>query len=168
LSSFSQAGQRSGEVAAGGPWLASDQRCTFVERVAVFVVERHHRALAAGETTVGAVEVHIGFVGWLRVDIDGVGEPESGEQAPACPNRAANANLAQPGDSLRRIAQGVPRPPRQLHRFLNGVLGLLGVPQDGVGDGEQPAALGMDSGFKPWRNARRLIVSHDHETIEPA
>ena len=63
---------------------------------------------------------------------------------------------------------GVPRPPGQFHRFLDGVLGLLGVPQDGIGNGEKPAALRLDSGFKPWRNTRRLIVSHDHETVEAA
>src|ERR1700737_205204 len=40
-----QACEPPGEVAPGRPWLASDQLRAFVERVAVFVVERHPGAL---------------------------------------------------------------------------------------------------------------------------
>src|SRR3989454_9573028 len=116
-------------MAAGGPRLASDQSRAFVERVAVLVVERHDGALRAGEATVAAVEIQIGIFSWVLVDISGFREPESGEQAAARANGAADADLAQPGAPLRRIAQGCPRPPGQLHRLLDRVLGLLDVPQ---------------------------------------
>src|ERR1700732_2632856 len=56
---LSQACERSGEMAASGPWLAADQRSAFVERVAVLVVQRHHGALLAGEAPEAAVEVQI-------------------------------------------------------------------------------------------------------------
>ena len=55
--------------------------------------------------------------------------------------------------------------PGLLHRVLHGVLGLLDVPQDGIGNGEQPAALRMDGGVEASR-IHRLLVGHDHETIE--
>ena len=48
-------------MAAGGPRLASDQRRAFIERVAVFVVQRHHGALLAREAAVAAVEVQITY-----------------------------------------------------------------------------------------------------------
>src|SRR5712692_5550432 len=104
---LSKACQRPGEVAAGGPGLASDQRRAFVDRVAVLVVERHHGALLAAEPAVASIEVQIGFLGWLPMDIDGVGKPEAGEQPPACPNGTANTNLAKPRASLRWITQRV-------------------------------------------------------------
>jgi hypothetical protein len=126
------------------------------------------RALLAAEAEIGSIEIQVGFLGRLRRHGDAFSEPDSGKQATASPNRAADANLTQPGAPLRWIAERVPGPPGQLHRLLNGVLGFLGIPQDGIGDGEQPAALGVDDGLKSSRRTRRPIVSHDHETVEPA
>src|SRR6266568_7659259 len=76
---LSQAGEGSGEVTAGGPGLASDERRAFVERVAVFVVERDHGTLRAGEAAVAAVEIQIGVLSWLSLNTPGFGEPESGK-----------------------------------------------------------------------------------------
>jgi hypothetical protein len=70
-------------MAAGGPRLASDQRRAFIERVAVLVMERHYGALLPAETAVTAIEVQIGVLRWLPMDIDTVGEPEAWEEAPS-------------------------------------------------------------------------------------
>src|SRR5439155_24441446 len=86
-------GQGSGEVAAGGPRLASDQRGAFVERVAVLVVERHHGALLRGQVAVAAVEIQVGVRSRLPVHIAGFGKPESREQAASRANGAADADL---------------------------------------------------------------------------
>jgi len=68
-------------------------------------------------------------------------------------------------DGSRRDAHD---PQGQLHRLLDRVLGLLDVPQDGVGDGEQPPAFRVDGGLEANRIGHRLLVGHDHETIESA
>src|SRR5260370_26233330 len=78
---LSQAGQGAGKMAAGSPRLASDQRRALVERVAVLVMERHDGALRAREAAVAAVEVQIGILGRLPVDVAGFGEPEPWKQA---------------------------------------------------------------------------------------
>ena len=113
------------------------------------IVERHHRSLLAAEAEVASIELEIGLLGQLPMDLAGVGQPESGEETPPGANGTADANLPQPGAPLRWIAQCRPRAPGQFHRFLNGVLGFLWVSQDGIGYGEKPAALRVNSGLKP-------------------
>ena len=133
---------------------------------AVLVMERHHGALLAGEAAVATVEIQVGVGCRLSVDVAGFGQPESGKQAPSRPKGTANTNLPQPRAPPRWLAQRVPRSPGKLHRFLHGVLRLLHVSQDGIGDGEQPAALRVDSGIEAGDIWHRLLLGHDHETIE--
>ena len=154
-------------MAARGPWLASDQQGAFVERVAVLVVDRHDGGLRAGEAALTTVEIRIGVRHWLSVEVAGFGEPESRKQSASRPNGTADADLAQPGAPFRWIAQRAPGAPGLLHGFLHGVFGLLDVPQDGVGHGEQPATFRVDGGIEASR-IHWLLVGHDHETIESA
>src|SRR5438270_13764692 len=91
---LSKAGQGSGEVAAGGPRLATDQRGAFVERVTVLVVERHDGALRPGEATVASVEIHVRVPGYLPSNVGGFGEPEPRQQPASRPNGPPNADLA--------------------------------------------------------------------------